>query len=47
MEDETEIRSFLNDVTIIDLTETIKHSAIADIPHPAQGKKYFKLSATN
>ncbi len=29
MEDETEIRSFLNDVTIIDLTETIKQSAIA------------------
>jgi hypothetical protein len=28
MEDETEIRSFLNDVTIIDLTETIKQSAI-------------------
>lgn len=29
MEDEAEIRSFLNDVTIIDLTETIKQSAIA------------------
>lgn len=29
MEDETAIRAFLNDVTIIDLTETIKQSAIA------------------
>jgi len=29
MEDEAEIRSFLNDVTIIDLTEKVKHSAIA------------------
>jgi predicted nucleic acid-binding protein len=29
MADETEIRAFLNDVTIIDLTETIKQSAIA------------------
>jgi predicted nucleic acid-binding protein len=29
MEDEAEIRPFLNDVTIIGLTETIKKSAIA------------------
>lgn len=27
-EDEAEIRAFLNDVTIIDLTETVKYSAI-------------------
>jgi predicted nucleic acid-binding protein len=29
MEDEAEIRAFLNDVTIIDLTEKVKQSAIA------------------
>jgi len=29
MEDEVEIRAFLNDVMIVNLTETIKQSAIA------------------